>query len=675
MYMQVIIHDPSLHVQRGARVTRLVPSSLHPKRATKKIPRARNQHPPPPHLSTQHIGNMGKKRRSSTKAAPSGPREVKAKDAKLPAINSWEDVADEEDTFQLGRDKVMLNTELNARTRKVEDSEEEEAMDLKNYGYDSQASSEEEEDDEEEEEGSEDDEDAEEQAASDSESDASDKEEEVEEGWGTSKRAYYGGDEEEADAAAEEAEARRIQAQQLAAMDAQDFGFDEDEWSAPAPTTSTTAPKVIKEILPTTLPESAEERTKLLFTRHPEFQPLMTEFLSLQEIFPALEMSAKAIETVGETEKTSPVVRKWKVASAYLGVLSMYFAVLSNAAKDLAGGVEAVRDHPVMEALLGVRMAWEQVKNERLERIEARLEHTVEKKRKRTSASPTPSVTDSAASASDSESASDSDSEAAPQKRTKKSKTAAQDFSDLASLTFTASSKPKARKTAKPSSAPDADHIEATTLSSIDAAEKASRKKDLRFYTSQIVSKSSKRNLASRNAGGDADIPHRERRKERELRLQAETAKKRAAGFGADLDEGGDDEPAPKKSAAPEDDLDNEYYNLLAKTQKGRKVEGKELHEAKKAARREGVELEVMEGERGIDGKRAIGWTISKNKGLTPHRKKDVRNPRVKKRNAYEKKKIKLGSVKQVYKGGLNGTYGGEMTGIKKNLVKSVKFA
>jgi U3 small nucleolar RNA-associated protein 3 len=66
---------------------------------------------------------------------------------------------------------------------------------------------------------------------------------------------------------------------------------------------------------------------------------------------------------------------------------------------------------------------------------------------------------------------------------------------------------------------------------------------------------------------------------------------------------------------------------------------------------------------------------IEKNKGLTPHRKKENRNPRVKKRLKYEDKKKKLASMKPVYKGGEGrGGYGGEMTGIKKGLVKSTKL-
>ena len=74
------------------------------------------------------------------------------------------------------------------------------------------------------------------------------------------------------------------------------------------------------------------------------------------------------------------------------------------------------------------------------------------------------------------------------------------------------------------------------------------------------------------------------------------------------------------------------------------------------------------------DGQRSITRAILKNKGLTPKRGKSVRNPRVKKRQKFEKAKKRVSSQKAVYKGGLSekGYYGGEESGISK-VVKSVK--
>lgn len=83
-----------------------------------------------------------------------------------------------------------------------------------------------------------------------------------------------------------------------------------------------------------------------------------------------------------------------------------------------------------------------------------------------------------------------------------------------------------------------------------------------------------------------------------------------------------------------------------------------------------------MVDEEGTTGPRSLTRAILTNKGLTPHRPKAVRNPRVKKRQKYEKAKKKLSSQKSVYKGGLSetgGRYDGEKSGISK-VIKSVKL-
>lgn len=118
---------------------------------------------------------------------------------------------------------------------------------------------------------------------------------------------------------------------------------------------------------------------------------------------------------------------------------------------------------------------------------------------------------------------------------------------------------------------------------------------------------------------------------------------------------------------------DDEYYDMIA--------QGAEKKRSDKAARYEAL-AKARKGERvveteqvGPNGKRQITYQIQKNKGLTPHRKKEVRNPRVKKRMKFEEKQKKLRSVKAVYKGGEGpGGYQGELSGIKTGLVKSTKL-
>ena len=117
-----------------------------------------------------------------------------------------------------------------------------------------------------------------------------------------------------------------------------------------------------------------------------------------------------------------------------------------------------------------------------------------------------------------------------------------------------------------------------------------------------------------------------------------------------------------------------DYYDLVASRSADKKASKAALAAAHAQAEREGGIVRVVE-EENEDGKRAISYAIEKNKGLTPRRKKDVRNGRVKKRKKFEEKKKKLGSIRQIYKGGEGrGGYGGEKTGIKTGLVKSVKL-
>lgn len=71
--------------------------------------------------------------------------------------------------------------------------------------------------------------------------------------------------------------------------------------------------------------------------------------------------------------------------------------------------------------------------------------------------------------------------------------------------------------------------------------------------------------------------------------------------------------------------------------------------------------------------KRGITYQIAKNKGLTPHRKKEQRNPRVKHRNKYKKALIRRkGAVREVRRE--ISRYGGEISGIKATVSKSIKI-
>ncbi|XP_076031771.1 UTP3 small subunit processome component Sas10 [Oratosquilla oratoria] len=85
------------------------------------------------------------------------------------------------------------------------------------------------------------------------------------------------------------------------------------------------------------------------------------------------------------------------------------------------------------------------------------------------------------------------------------------------------------------------------------------------------------------------------------------------------------------------------------------------------------VDKEMEEVDTDTVERRAINYEIAKNKGLMPTRTKEQRNPRVKYRKKYQNKlKRRKGQVKMVRKELKK--YDGEVSGIKSNVIKSVKI-
>ncbi|ODV91292.1 hypothetical protein CANCADRAFT_3003 [Tortispora caseinolytica NRRL Y-17796] len=190
----------------------------------------------------------------------------------------------------------------------------------------------------------------------------------------------------------------------------------------------------------------------------------------------------------------------------------------------------------------------------------------------------------------------------------------------------------------------------------VDEEEKQKRKRSLRFYTSKI---SQRERRTDALVHGDDDVPYAER-DNRSDRLN-ELAQQRGV------------DPVSEREALGGDNSDEEMADESQQgKQKLRKQRRKEAHEAALLAARDGKlgELAQTVGE---DGKRAIDYQILKNKGLTPKRKKENRNSRVKKRVQYNKAQKRLRSQQQVYKTPET-AYQGELTGIKKNISRATKF-
>ena len=535
-------------------------------------------------------------------------------------------------------------------------------------------------------------------------------------GWGSSKRDYYDNDEviTQEEAKAEVEEAIRLQMKKLAKLKPADFGLDEVEWLDGGKEGDTNTFKaganeakgVVSEVLQPWVPTpdmGAEDHAKILRSWYPEFDYLAQEITELVPLLQSMESQATdspndIVPTAGRS--TSAVKAKCRALAAYTSTITMYFALLASG-EGRAMDPDDLHTHEVMDCLVQTRETWLKVKGleDRIvdlgDGIDLSLQNKdisesskrpldddkdsehgrpAKKARKETAASMTPTKRAQKEVA---------EANAAAEKLARQQQETEASLASLSQLLPASKSRSKItaqpKPTAKVESDNNSDFGEESHLTTASAAEKAKRKKSLRFYTSQIVQKSSKRQDAGRDAGGDTDLPYRERLRDREARLNAEAEKRGkkldsyGRGKGVDLgDEQDEQEDAQMDRQSREYGEDDEYYDLVTNRSKIRKLE-KEANATAMA----GTKSSNPNGypKEDAEGKRAIGYTIEKNKGLAPKRKKEVRNPRVKKRMKFEEKKKKLGSMKAVYKGGEGrGGYGGEKTGIKSNLVKSVKL-
>ncbi|KJZ72841.1 hypothetical protein HIM_07785 [Hirsutella minnesotensis 3608] len=613
---------------------------------------------------------MGKKRKASGHlSGPKGPKELDPTDARLGPISTYEDVANSEDEFFLNQDKIMLEDGPNSKRRKKDD-EDLELSDQEIYGYqDSDSDADDNED-------AQDKRRAKKGASGGKQQDVSDDEggQEDDSGWwGSSKQAYYDADniETEADALEEEAEAKRLQKKKLSKMREEDFVFDGDEWLNPEEDNEDADDEPVTEVLKDieiTDDMSPDERVKLLATRYPELGYLIEEFQDLHETLAELRAEAKS-----KPGPTLESVKYWTLG-CYVAAMAGYFAILTSPARDGTKTSKPLapsdlRDHDIMDTLFSCRKAWERI------RLVKHLSRGGES---------SPAPIENGANAEDStlqavekvEKKIKKDKAAAAKELRKQSKAKAieDDIADLYDLPLSVGkSRRRGEATLAQQEDENSDFGEEDALDERTAADKAARKKSLKFYTSQIVQKASRRAGAGRDAGGDADLPYRERLRDRQARLLAEAEKrgKKGSKFGADLGDDSDDEDGNTASAMREDE--DGYYDMVAHSAKNKREDKAARYAAFAAASK--ADRVVEKEEIGEDGKRKVTYAIEKNKGLAPKRSKDVRNPRVKRRKQYEAKQKKLKSMKPVWQGGEpKGGYQGERTGINTAVVKSIKL-
>jgi hypothetical protein len=126
-----------------------------------------------------------------------------------------------------------------------------------------------------------------------------------------------------------------------------------------------------------------------------------------------------------------------------------------------------------------------------------------------------------------------------------------------------------------------------------------------------------------------------------------------------------DDEAGPAKTK-PFVEEDEAYVSAAAARDERRAAK------EEKYRRRAGI-VAAMEEEMDVDEKRDVGGKIMANRGLTPHRNKDHKNPRKRLRGKFEKAVVRRkGQVRSMRED--QGGYGGEASGIKTSVTKSRKF-
>lgn len=503
---------------------------------------------------------------------------------------------------------------------------------------------------------------------------------ENENAWGSSKNEYYGADDLDDDEAAKEIEkeALRQQKKHLQELNMTDYLDDEveEEWVHNAKEFDVSEfQQSTKQTKNSNIPlkdirnmdqDSKEEYFRTMF---PEYLPLCKEFTRLTEVLNKLKKSKLDNEFV--KIKTIALSTYLGSIAAYLGVLSYEF----NNNEDFT----TMKNHPVMEAILTTKEIWRQanelpndfdsdIQNEQDTNSEYDnndlLENVKEIDRE---------IFNNIPGEEDNETDDDANSSV------RSDEADLDDFEEYVGLSRIDKKSPKPIKAHSNKEILDdnndvelVDDFRESEMADVDAQEKKKRKKSLRFYTSKIDQQSNKK---TDRFMGDDDIPYKERLYERQQRL-IEEARKRGLHDknGADLNDNDyDSQEEAAISKSVNDQSINDYYHQIQRKREERKQNRKEAHKTALIAARDGKLAEAIEAV-GEDGKRAINYQILKNKGLTPKRKKENRNARVKKRKKYEKAQKKLKSVRAVYSGGQSGVYEGEKTGIKKNLTRSVKF-
>ncbi|KAI7855374.1 Sas10 C-terminal domain-containing protein [Circinella umbellata] len=599
--------------------------------------------------------------RRKTPVFRDGSKKQSNDDGKIKAIRTWDDIDhDSEDEFHDEREKILLG-ENNG-----DEYQDEEGSEAEVYGLGS---------DESEEEVSEDDD----QVSGKKASKQEEEDEDEDLTWGRSKKMYYDADEGEDldEMREEEEEALKIQKQRLATMDEADFM--DDTWATGAGQSTDVDKQLVddvnKELNDITFDVSktvakrrknlpTAEKLKILQNESPELLDLLNEFKEKTESVNDLDSVLERIQSKNATEeKPAKFLRfKHQLLLNYLTNVSFYLVLK-------ASGVPDIQNHPVIHALVELRSTLEKTEqveinlrpeiNEFMDQLDQSLTTkpaTNNKEEEELLLLSTMNKKESNKKSVSFQSQLDQQEETEPsfsdeEEEEEEEPTAFDIEEEFKSLK-------KANKKRKRTDKVD-DFGELEALDELDMQDKLARKRSIRDYVTKIDAKQAKLQAKYQ---GDFDIPYKDR--------QAKAEKKgvpQPQDTSADLDDEDYDDSELINEINNDTKKKDDYYSEIVESKKATKEAKKAEAEANRAPLVEGP-WQVEEGE-----KRLASYRILKNRGLTPRRKKENRNSRVKHKNKYADKLKKLSSVRAVVKP-LQGTYGGETTGIKSNVVKSVRL-
>ncbi|CAK9270798.1 unnamed protein product [Sphagnum jensenii] len=532
-----------------------------------------------------------------------------------------------------------------------------------------------------------------------------DEEEEEEEekektAWGKGKRIYYSADnveyelqssDEEAPAE-EEAEALRLQKEMAASLRPEDYDVSDTEsddnsekeetfedgrgkekpgkttlrgWggSADAENKMVTVEAVKKDISAL----SKEEQMELLMSDAPELVALVTELRDgLHELHtkiqPVMDKVKDGLQATKEGMNYLEV--KHVLLLSYCQSIIFYLLMKAEA--------RSVRDHPVIARLVELKMLVQ-----KLSPIDKKLQHQLERLLKdvQTPAAPHSAVQVNESNLSSATLKLDQDTEVIVgaeskkmlQERARLDARAQKNANLVVHVPVSKAGHKKVKQLKRPRNGlkdilddleDDVGDMEGLVLSKSNLISAVGRPRTL----SQVIAEAGRPSKKPKAVSGDADLPVREDLGERRRNYEIQQAAKASVTNDTDDSDGKAEGNGQDEDKDPEED---DFY-----------MQAKQLKEAKQAAKAAKYSRTLLSPveELDADGKRQITYQMEKNRGLTPYRKKATKNPRKKYKLKHEKAVIRRkGQVREVRRP-TSASYGGESTGIRTNLSRSVRF-